>query len=683
MSNLLAVWLLTAAASAAPSTTRYEVVILGKSSGHQVTRVDAKGAVTTEFTYRTNGRGPDLAEEITLGPDGVPASYRVTGKSTFGAAVAESYRRAGDEAEWSSSSDRGKQKVAGPAVYVPVESSPESLAVIARAAARQPEGRLAVVPRGTLTARKVREADLGDAGKKVKVALYAVSGIDMTPSFIWLTADAGQRMFALMIPGFGGIVRADWVKQAETLDRLQSEAESAMRADLAKRLTHELPGPIVIRNARVFDAEKATLGAPADIYVYRGRITGVYPAGSPANAAATEIDAAGRTLLPGLFDMHDHVTPWTAALHVAAGVTTVREMGNANEEVQNLSSRIEKGELLGARVVPLGFMEGESPHSASGGFTVKDLASARTAIDWYAQRGYPQIKIYNSYPRELVQDTAAYAHQRGLRVGGHVPAFMRAEEVVRLGYDELQHINQVALNFFVKPEDDTRTLARFTLVGENAHSLDLDSPRVRDFIALLKEKGTTVDPTLATFEGMFNQKQGEVDPAYAAVVDHLPVSTQRTLHTNSMDVTEANVERYRASWARMLGLVGRMHAAGVPLVAGTDATPGFALHRELELYVKAGIPAAEVLRIATWNAAGVTRTRDRLGSVSPGKLADLVLVDGDPTRDISAVRRVVLVLKEGRAYYPSEIYEALGVKPFVPPVRAVAVQAAGAPAGGR
>lgn len=668
MSMLLA--LILAAAPANAETTRYEVVLLGKPAGHQITTVDAQGRIHVEFTYRTNGRGPDLFEDITLGPDGAPVAYGVKGKSTFGAVVAESYERKADVATWSSSSDRGQTSVKGPAAYVPVESSPEVLARLARAALRQPDGRLPVVPKGMLTARTVKEAELSQGGRRVKAALVTVSGIDTSPSFIWLEGDGKQRMFALMIPGFGGIVHADWVPQAEKLESLQRESETALLAEMAARLTHKLPEPIVIRNARVFDAEKAALGAPSDVYVYRGRITGVYPAGSPASEAVTEIDAQGRTLLPGLFDMHDHVSPWSAALHLAAGVTTAREMGNSNAEVAALMERIESGQLLGARLVPLGFMEGESPHSASGGITVKDAASARAAIDFYAQRGYPQIKIYNSYPKELVAQTAAYAHERGLKVGGHVPAFMRAEEVVRLGYDELQHINQVALNFFVKPEDDTRTLLRFTLVGEKTHALDLDAPGFKEFLALLKEKGTAVDPTLATFEGMFNQKQGEVDPAYAAVVDHLPVALQRSLRTNSMDVTDANVEPYRASYAKMLAMVGRMHAAGIPLVAGTDAIPGFALHRELELYVKAGIPAADVLRIATWEAAGRTRTRDRLGSITPGKLADLVLVDGDPTRDISAVRRTTLVLKEGRAFYPSEIYDALGVKPFVEAVRA-------------
>jgi imidazolonepropionase-like amidohydrolase len=112
----------------------------------------------------------------------------------------------------------------------------------------------------------------------------------------------------------------------------------------------------------------------------------------------------------------------------------------------------------------------------------------------------------------------------------------------------------------------------------------------------------------------------------------------------------------------------------VPLVAGTDAMPGFTLHRELELYVKGGIPAAEALRIATWNGATYTRALDHAGSITRGKMADLILVDGDPTKDINAVRNIGLVMKEGVAYYPSEIHEAIGIKPFAKPVVAKAAK---------
>ena len=472
-------------------------------------------------------------------------------------------------------------------------------------------------------------------------------------------------LFAVIEPGWMHLVPEGWESVADNLEKRQLEVGRAHLEKLAVKLSHRLPEPILIRNARVFDSEHATLGSAKDVYINRGRIAAIYDTGSPAQAAATVIDAQNRVLLPGLFDMHAHMSSWATLQHLAGGVTSVRDMGNDNKFLQGLIDSIESGATIGPRITPAGFIEGSSNFSAKAGFVAADLDDVKRAIDWYAQRGYPQIKIYNSFHTDWVPDAVKYAHERGLRVSGHVPAFLRAEDVVRAGFDEIQHINQVMLNFFVRPEDDTRTLARFDIVAQNAYRLDVNSQKVRDFLELLRSKQTAHDPTLCTFEGMFVQRQGEMNPSYAAIADHLPVGRQRTLRMNSMKIPPDQLSNYRESYAKMVEFVGVMHRAGIPIVAGTDATPGFALHRELELYVKAGIPAAEALRIATWNGAKYTRTLDHAGSITPGKRADLILIDGDPTKDISAVRSINLVMKDGVAYYPSEIYEAMGVRPFV------------------
>ncbi|HEU5041639.1 MAG TPA: amidohydrolase family protein, partial [Gemmatimonadales bacterium] len=380
-------------------------------------------------------------------------------------------------------------------------------------------------------------------------------------------------------------------------------------------------------------------------------------------------EAGGRVLLPGLFDMHTHVGPWDGGLHLAAGVLTVRDMGSDNATLQRLITREEAGELLLPRVVPLGYIEGESPMSSRGGFVIHDLPGAREAVDWYAAHGYRQIKIYNSFPKDLVRETAEYAHERGLRVGGHIPAFMRAQEAVELGFDEIQHVNQVLLNFFVTPQTDTRTLARFYLPAQQTADLDLDSPPVKEFIALLLKRHTVIDPTLATFD-FLRHRNGVVSAQFAAVAEHLPPDVRRGLRAAQMDIPDdTTAARYERSYAKMIEFIGRLYRAGVPLVAGTDDVAGFTLQRELALYVQAGLTPGQALQIATWNGAQYSGVLGDRGSIEPGKLADLVLVDGDPTADIAALRRVALVIKSDRAYYPSEIYEALGIKPFADPVR--------------
>lgn len=659
--------ILMSVSAAADQTTRYSVLFSGEKRGEQVTTVSSSGRIRVAYRYSQNGRGPDLKEDFQLAEDGTLQHYRVTGKSTFGAPVNETFSRRGDRVQWHSHSDRGDSTASGPAIYVPVESSLEAIAAITRAVARQPDVKLAALPGGELSVQKLTTTELTSGDRSIQIALFSTSGLNTEPGFIWLSDDPEQRFFSYLYPGWIRIIEAGWEAGGESLEQLQVKAEGELLRQFADRLSHRFADPVLFRKVRVFDSRNARLLDPADVYVQGGRIAALYEPGSTPRGKVTEIDGGGRVLCPALFDMHTHESAWNAALQIAGGVTTGRDMGNDNATLAALSADIDRGDVIGPRIVPAGYIEGQSSFSSPGGIVVADLQQARDAVDWYAQHGYRQIKIYNSFRPEWVEPTAAYAHQRGLRVSGHIPAFMRAEEAVRAGYDEIQHINQVMLNFLVGPKDDTRTLARFYLMTDHAHELDLDSGRVQDFLRLLKERGTVIDTTLGTFEAMFVQRQGEMNPSFAPIADHVPFGRQRAWRTNSMNVTDRNAATYRASWERVLEFVGRMHEAGIPFVAGTDEIAGFTLHRELELYVQAGLTPAEALQVATWNGALYSGLSSELGTIERGKKADLILIDGDPTRNISDIRRISLVMKEGVVFYPAEVYEAVGVQRFVDP----------------
>jgi imidazolonepropionase-like amidohydrolase len=163
-----------------------------------------------------------------------------------------------------------------------------------------------------------------------------------------------------------------------------------------------------------------------------------------------------------------------------------------------------------------------------------------------------------------------------------------------------------------------------------------------------------------------------VSQAYAAIADHMPIDFQRGLKVGSMNIPDdATAARYEKSYQKMIEFVGRMYRAGIPIVAGTDGLEGFTLQRELELYVQAGLTPAQALQVATLNGARYTRTLDQRGTIAPGKQADLILVDGDPTTNIADIRKVALVITQGKWMSPSEIYGALGIKPFVDRVPAV------------
>jgi hypothetical protein len=257
---------------------------------------------------------------------------------------------------------------------------------------------------------------------------------------------------------------------------------------------------------------------------------------------------------------------------------------------------------------------------------------------------------------------------------------MRAQDVVERGFDEINHINQVMLNFLVTPRTDTRTLERFTLPAERLATLDLNARPVRDFVALLKRQKTVVDPTVGTF-AFIQQREGDVSPSYAPVIDHLPPTVQRWFVSGGMKIADdAAAARYKASYAAMIRFIGHLYRAGIPLVAGTDEyLVGLALHSELALYVQAGLTPSQALQVATLNGAKYTGTLHDRGSITPGKLADLVLIDGDPTEDIADLRRVALVITQGKLISPSQLFTAMGIKPFVsetPALRSVDAPAA-------
>ena len=666
----LALALTFSTAALAEETFEYDVIFAGKLGGTLTTVVGSGGNLEVTYSYRDNGRGPDLEEAIRVAADGTFASYRNKGKTTYGALLDEQFTVKDGRATWQSSSERGFKDLASPAVYLPGYGSPESTALIVRAT-QQAGGKLPGLPGGELSSLKLREATVGPAGQQLKVALYALRGVGLQPDYIWLEQDGSQRLFADISIGGRRTVRTGYASAAPELERLQQEADSQYLRDIAHRQVRRLAEPILIRDVRPFDTKTKSLGAASDVYVYGGRIAAIYPTGSPAGQPATVIEGGGRALLPGLFDMHSHEDAWNAALQIAGGVTSSRDMGNDNAHLESLVRDIAKGDVVGPHIEPAGYIEGESPFASRGGFVVNSVEEAQAAIDWYAQRGYRQIKLYNSIKPEWAKPIAEYAHSRALRVSGHVPAFSRSERVVKEGYDELQHINQLMLNFVSAPDTDSRTIVRFNLVGEKTQALDLESQSVRDFIALLKERGTVIDATMGTFEGTWTQRPGDMDPSLAAVADHMPYATQRAWRSNSTDVSGGKLEIYRASWRKMIEFIGKLHAAGVPLVAGTDSLAGFMLHRELELYVQAGVAPGEAIRIATENGARYAGVLAETGTIERGKRADLILVDGDPTANISDIRKVAYVLKEGVGFVPAELYEAFGIRRFTEPPQVV------------
>jgi hypothetical protein len=209
---------------------------------------------------------------------------------------------------------------------------------------------------------------------------------------------------------------------------------------------------------------------------------------------------------------------------------------------------------------------------------------------------------------------------------------------------------------------DTRTPARFRLVGDHAGQLDIQSKKVKDFVSLMKKKKVALDPTLNVWQGMFDEFKGDTSNYLKPVIAWLPQEYLSNLSIQSPFGSEAQKPSYKAAFSNMMKMLKLLYDNGILLVAGTDGGEANALHHELELYVQAGIPANQVLKIATYNAALDCDLQNQYGEIKEGREADFILIDGDPIADISKIRRVEWVIKNKRLYQPKQLLASQGWK---------------------
>jgi Amidohydrolase family len=655
--------LLVDSVHAAADTERFVIVANGETVGHAVAVHNGR-TVDVDYAVSNNGRGPKHKEHFVLDPSGIPVEWSIEGTSLMGGAVSEHMSWKGGVESWVSQADKGELQTPSPRLYIGNDSSPWALGLYQRVLAKAPGGALDVLPGGRLRLEKLRQVTVGDGANKVALQAYLLSGIDLTPEILLM--DAQGRLFGNLSDSM--MVREGYEKQSEALKQLGTSLTLERLQAMQKKVAHAYDTPVRIRNVHLFDPQSLTSGPAVSLVVFRGRITTIEPdADTNVHPDEVTIDGRGGTLVTGLHDMHSHNSPWSGPFYLAAGVTTVRDMGNDNSVLLDLIRRLDAGELPGPHIIPSGFLEGRSPYSARVGLIPETLQEGLQDVHWYADRGYLQIKIYNSMNPDWVKPLAAEAHELGLRAVGHVPAFTTPDRMIEDGYDEVTHINQLMLGWLLAPSEDTRTPLRLTAMARAA-DLDLASPRVRHTIDLMKSHHTGLDTTAVIVERLMLSRAGQVIEADAPFLDHMPIGYQRYRKRSYVSFKDdAEKASYDRAFAKVVDTLALLHEEGIRLWPGTDDTTGFTVHRELELYVKAGMTPAEALRVATFDCDQYLTRDQQYGSLQRGKRADFFLVSGDPTRDIGAVRQIELVMKHGVIYYPSEIYEALGIKPFAPP----------------
>ena len=636
---------------------KYDIYFGDRLAGFQESWQEDDGTYRFIYEFNDRGRGPHYEERIKLNSKGIIEFQEILGHNYLKDTVAEVFQAVENEASWKSNTEEGSSVYSGEAYYVSVDGSMGSAELMIQQLLREEDRELNLLPGGTIRVTDITHHNFGDS---LDLNLVQASGMAFTPFYAWIDND--HRLFA-QVSSWSSTIREGYEALTEDLLEIQTEKEMSYLESLATDLVEVPEGRTIIQNVTLFDSKTGESSSGINVVIEGNEIVSVTSEEVDTSAPAVVIDGTGKFLMPGLFDNHTHIAGQQGILHVAAGVTSVRDMANALT-LPLLREDFATKRLIGPRInIMSGFVDQAGPYAGPTGKIVSSLEEGLEGIDYYAEQGYEQIKLYSSIDPEWVKPLAERAHEHGMRLSGHIPAYMIASQAVESGYDEIQHINMLALNFL--PDTiDTRTPLRFSMIAEHTHALDLESGEFTEFMDLLKEKGTVVDPTVSIFEGMLTTKAGDPDPSFSTIIDRLPLQVQRGFYSGGLPIPEGKQEQFQESYAKLLDIVKALHDNGIPIIPGTDALPGFGLHRELENYVRAGISPADVLRSATSVSADISNVSSTLGSIEEGKVADMILIDGNPLENISDIRRVELTIMDGRLYRAAELYEAVGVKHF-------------------
>lgn len=634
-------------------TVEYDVVFRENLSGSYQKKQVGERKFEYFYTYADRGRGPKFNETITLNEDHFIIDQRIEGNNYRKVAINESFQSDESSANWENIMGKSDGKFKGDKLYFRYSGSPAIYEILAQLLLRSASNKVALYPVGEVELVKQIPQELSDG---TSADLLVIKGLDLDPIYLWMKD--GQMV--AKIAGNLHIIRQDLSDLRLEMNGIQSDIEDESLTDVAKSLSEKI-AKVVIGNVNVFQADGALLRGQ-DVIVEGEKIMAINPSQNRSVTGAKTIDGTGKTLLPGMFDMHTHNTKFRGILHLAGGVTSVRDLAN-NKQLKDLAKQFNDNDILGPRIVTYcGIIDGPGEF-ANQRNVVENLEEALFEIQDYKDLGYQQIKLYSSIKPEWVAPLTQKAHDLGMRVSGHIPAYMTATQAINQGYNEIQHINMLFLNF-LSDTIDTRTPLRHTMPAQHGADLDLNSSEYTEFVQLLKAKDILVDPTAAIFENMYLAQKGEVSPTYASISERFPIMNQRSFYTGGLPKEGEKAARYSSSFDKMLDVIADLYQQGVVLVPGTDGLPGFLYHRELELYVKAGISAVDVLKLATITSAEITGVADNFGSIAVGKQADLILVDGNPLENISDIRKIEWTIKGGYFYDAEKLYESAGVKHF-------------------
>jgi imidazolonepropionase-like amidohydrolase len=611
------------AALAALDSTAYIVLNHGRPAGAMqvITRGDS---ILVRYHHVDRNRGPRIETHYVI-RNGVVEAGETWQLPLVGPAPsllgrpADRFQTTDGRVQWPVG-DSVRSAPRTPASWYRLRSgTPFDVALLAKFLLSRPDSSAQMLPQGTARVRIVADTTvrIGRGSTRLRLAMIR-EGNSPASRGVWL--DPQGNLFASEI-GWFITVRPEHAHLLPALRAFELRFHDAEGEALARRIRPASGANLAITNGNLFDSERGVMVPRVTVLIRDDRVVAVGPADSIAvPAGATVIDAAGKTVMPGMWDMHTHLFPTSqltsGPAQLATGLTTVRDLASDLDVAVSHRNRAATGAILSPRIVLAGFLDGPGRWAGPSEAIVSTEAEALAWIARYDSLGYRQIKLYNLVQQDLVPAIAAETHRRSMRLSGHVPRGLSTQTAVRLGFDEINHIAFLYSTFFPDSLYLPSMRAYSAVAAAVAPRFDVNAPEVTAMIELFREKGTVMDPTVGVF---------------AAGNDSLA-----------------------AGYLRMLK---RLYDAGLSIVPGTD---GSSYNAELEYYEKAGIPAPKVLQIATLVPARVMNEEKDYGSIAPGKVADLLIVNGNPAERIADLRKVEQVVRAGRAYEVRALRSAAG-----------------------
>jgi imidazolonepropionase-like amidohydrolase len=638
---------------------------------YTITRDGGTLTLKSDFAFTDRWTKVPLTATLKAADDYTPQSFVIQGKTSRMSGIDSSVEISGSNATIrqgdSQSNDKHTRTIAAPqtfftiAGYAPVAMQ---MALIRYWQLHGSPAHLPALPSGELQIQD-RGAETVDVdGHSLQAERYTVRGLIWGMETLWMDSDNHLAALVSTDAEFDHFeaVREEYEPALAKFVASAARDEMAALSELGQGLPGRRTGSFAFVGATVINTTGNPSIANATVVTRDGKIVAVGPSKKiKLPPDAQRVDVAGKFIIPGLWDMHAHYeqVEW-GPIYLAAGVTTVRDVGNEFEFITAVRDAVNGGKALGPHMLLAGIVDGDSPN-AIGIARVNSPADAVTWVQRYHDAGFQQIKIYSSMKSENLKAVCTEAHRLGMTVTGHIPEGMTAYDGVNDGMDQINHIHYVF--DLLKPKDFNEKAAKASPAdrAEMMASLDVNSDAGKEAIAFLKEHNTVIDPTMALLE--FMRRPADV-PANKNEpgVDHIAPELREQLVSGGVPPERAATQQKIVQ--EELAIIGALHRAGVRIVAGTDQTvPGYSLYREIELYNQAGFTPLEALQAATIVPAQVMHAERDSGSIEVGKRADLDILDANPLADIHNIRSVHFIVANGVLFESGPLWRSAGFNP--------------------